>query len=756
MSNCLANSTSPYLLQHADNPVDWWEWGPEAFAEAKRRDTPIFLSIGYSACHWCHVMAHESFEDPATAADLNAGYVAVKVDREERPDVDAIYMQATVALTGHGGWPMTVFLDHDGRPFFAGTYYPPQPRGGLPSFRQLLAGIGEAWRDRRDDVASASVRIAEALAQQRRSSADGEPPTPADLDRAVALVAQDADLVRGGFGGAPKFPPSMLLEFLLRHAALTGDDAALRLAEPTLVAMARGGMYDQLAGGFARYSVDADWVVPHFEKMLYDNALLLRVYAHWWRATGNPLAERVVRGTAGFLLRELRTPEGGFAAALDADSEGREGAFYAWSPADLVAALGPDDGRWAADLLAVSEVGTFEHGTSTLQLRHDPDDAGRWESVRSRLLAARAARPRPARDDKVVAAWNGLAIAALAEAGALLEEPEWVEAAAGAADLILAVHLGADGTDQLARTSRDGRPGSSPGVLADYGDVAEGLQALYQATGDDEWLAFAGIVLDVAIGHFADGDGGFFDTADDAPALIHRPGDVTDDAEPSGWAAVAISSQPMTTLVPEAKEAIQPIQDLPAVSIHEVTPGVFIAIVAGIVIGRLFVIGHDACHMSLTPNRRLNKWLGRIAFLPSLTPYSLWDVGHNVVHHGYTSLKGVDFVWEPLTPAEYAALPMGQKLLQRIYRSGWAPGLYYMIEIWWKREFFPSEKYMPTRRSIFIKDSLLSLAFALVWIGSLVGLALYTQQSIALLLLFGFAIPFFIYSTTIFLISLVT
>jgi uncharacterized protein YyaL (SSP411 family) len=539
MSNRLANSTSPYLLQHADNPVDWWEWGPEAFAEAKRRDTPIFLSIGYSACHWCHVMAHESFEDPATAADLNAGYVAVKVDREERPDVDAIYMQATVALTGHGGWPMTVFLDHDGRPFFAGTYYPPQPRGGLPSFRQLLAGIGEAWRDRRDDVASASVRIAEALAQQRRSSADGEPPTPADLDRAVALVAQDADLVRGGFGGAPKFPPSMLLEFLLRHAALTGDDAALRLAEPTLVAMARGGMYDQLAGGFARYSVDADWVVPHFEKMLYDNALLLRVYAHWWRATGNPLAERVVRGTAGFLLRELRTPEGGFAAALDADSEGREGAFYAWSPADLVAALGPDDGRWAADLLAVSEVGTYEHGTSTLQLRHDPDDAGRWESVRSRLLAARAARPRPARDDKVVAAWNGLAIAALAEAGALLEEPEWVEAAAGAADLILAVHLGADGTDQLARTSRDGRPGSSPGVLADYGDVAEGLQALYQATGDDEWLAFAGIVLDVAIGHFADGDGGFFDTADDAPALIHRPGDVTDDAEPSGWAAVA-------------------------------------------------------------------------------------------------------------------------------------------------------------------------------------------------------------------------
>jgi uncharacterized protein YyaL (SSP411 family) len=539
MSNRLANSTSPYLLQHADNPVDWWEWGPEAFAEAKRRDTPIFLSIGYTACHWCHVMAHESFEDPQTAADMNAGFVSVKVDREERPDVDAIYMQATVALTGHGGWPMTVFLDHDARPFFAGTYYPPQPRHQLPSFRQLLAGISEAWNDRRDDVTSASGRIAEALAGQRLPATGEEPPTRADLDEAVELIARDADLARGGFGGAPKFPPSMLLEFLLRHAALSGDDRALRLAEPTLVAMARGGMYDQLGGGFARYSVDADWVVPHFEKMLYDNALLLRVYAHWWRATGEPLAERVVRGTAGFLLRELHTPEGGFAAALDADSDGHEGVFYAWSPADLADVLGAEDGSWAATLLGVTDAGTFEHGTSTLQLRRDPDDAERWESVRARLLAAREQRTRPARDDKVVAAWNGLAIAALADAGALFDEPAWVDAAAGAADLLVAVHLGADGTDQLARTSRDGRAGTSPGVLADYGDVAEGLQALFQATGDDEWLAFAGLLLDVAVQHFGDGDGGFYDTADDAPALIHRPGDVTDDAEPSGWSAVA-------------------------------------------------------------------------------------------------------------------------------------------------------------------------------------------------------------------------
>ncbi len=539
MTNRLAAATSPYLLQHAENPVDWWEWGDDAFAEARRRDVPVLVSIGYSACHWCHVMAHESFEDDATAADVNAGFVAIKVDREERPDIDAVYMQATVALTGQGGWPMTVFVDHDGQPFFAGTYYPPQPRHGLPSFRQLLAAIGEAWRDRRDEVESAGGRIAEALATQRTIEPGPAAPDREAVDRAVDLLARDADLARGGFGGAPKFPPSMVLEFLLRHSALTGDDRALRLAEPTLVAMARGGMYDQLAGGFARYSVDADWVVPHFEKMLYDNALLLRVYTHWWRATGDDLAARVVRDTADFLLRELRTPEGGFAAALDADSDGREGAFYAWSVAELVAVVGPDDGAWAADLLSVTERGTFEHGQSTLQLRTEPDDPDRWAAVRARLLTARAERPRPARDDKVVAAWNGLAIAALADAGALFGEPAWVSAAEDAADLLIAVHLGAADDDRLARTSRDGRAGTSVGVLADYGDVAEGLLALHQATGEDAWLAFAGILIDVAVGHFTDGAGGFFDTADDAPALLRRPKEVSDDAEPAGWSALA-------------------------------------------------------------------------------------------------------------------------------------------------------------------------------------------------------------------------
>ena len=355
----------------------------------------------------------------------------------------------------------------------------------------------------------------------------------------MAATEREFDSAQGGFGGAPKFPPSMLLEFLLREAARTDDAFALAMAERTLSAMARGGLFDQLGGGFARYSVDANWVVPHFEKMLYDNALLLRVYAHWWRLTGSALAERVVRQTAEFLLREMTTPEGAFASALDADSEGVEGLFYAWSPQQLIEVLGVENGEWAAGLLVVTEPGTFEHGLSTLQLPDEPEDLPRWEQVRSALLAARAERVRPGRDDKVVAAWNGLAIAALAEAGALFARPEWIEAALGAADLLLAVHLGAHDDDRLCRTSRDGRAGTNNGVLDDYGSVAEGFLALYQVTGADKWLVLAGMLLDIAIQHFADGDGGFFDTADDAPALVRRPRDASDNAEPSGWFATA-------------------------------------------------------------------------------------------------------------------------------------------------------------------------------------------------------------------------
>ncbi|SNQ46643.1 conserved hypothetical protein [Frankia canadensis] len=557
MPNKLAEQTSPYLLQHADNPVDWWPWSPEAFAEAERRGVPVLLSVGYASCHWCHVMAHESFEDAMTAAYMNDHFVNIKVDREERPDVDSVYMDVTVALTGHGGWPMTVFLTPGAEPFFAGTYFPPTPRPGMGSFRQVMEAVVDAWRTRRQEIEESGADIARRLAEAAErgpvaglasnpASGVADELTPGLLDTAVAGLSARFDTRHGGFGGAPKFPPSMVAEMLLRHAARTGDGHSLDMVTLTCERMARGGMYDQLAGGFARYSVDATWTVPHFEKMLYDNAQLLRVYLHLWRATGSALARRVVRETATFLLTDLRTEQGGFASALDADavpagatgthSRPEEGASYAWTPAGLRAALGEDDGAWAADVLGVTAEGTFEHGTSVLRLLADPPDQARFAAVRTRLAAARATRPQPARDDKVVAAWNGLAIAALAEAGALLDEPDWIRAATGAATLLRDVHL-VDG--RLRRTSRDGRVGTNAGVLEDYGDVAEGLLTLHQVTGDPQWLAIAGDLLGVVQAHFGAPDGGYFDTADDAEALLRRPRDDSDSATPSGQAAVA-------------------------------------------------------------------------------------------------------------------------------------------------------------------------------------------------------------------------
>ena len=371
MTNRLANATSPYLLQHKDNPVDWFEWSDEAFAEARERNVPVLLSVGYAACHWCHVMAHESFEDEATAAYMNEHYVNIKVDREERPDVDAVYMQATVALTGQGGWPMTCVLDHEGSPFFAGTYFPDQPRHGQPSFRQLLEAINDAWTNRSGEVAEASSRIREALARTVELSG-GSAFDRATLDDAVDRLGRDFDAEFGGFGGAPKFPPSMVLEFLLRVSTspTTGKgDEATNMVGRTLASMAAGGIHDQLAGGFARYGVDRAWVVPHFEKMLYDNGQLLSVYARWALLNDDEDAARVARGVADFMLAELGTDEGAFASALDADSEGEEGTFYVWTQAQLVDVLGPEDGAWAAELLTVTERGTFEGGTSTLQLR---------------------------------------------------------------------------------------------------------------------------------------------------------------------------------------------------------------------------------------------------------------------------------------------------------------------------------------------------------------------------------------------------
>ena len=530
--NRLASATSPYLLQHADNPVDWWEWGEDAFAAARERGVPVLLSVGYSACHWCHVMAHESFEDDATAAYLNEHYVSIKVDREERPDVDAIYMQATTAMTGHGGWPMTVVLDHDGNPFFAGTYFPDRARGGMPAFRQVLEAVHEAWTARPDDVRRVAADLRDHLQRSVSGGTVRPRSTPPSSTRPSPGCGPSATTCTAGSGVRPKFPPSMVLEALLRHAWRTGSPEARAMVDATCEAMARGGMYDQLGGGFARYAVDRAWVVPHFEKMLYDNALLLGVYARW----GTPLGERVAAETADFLVRELGTAEGGLAAALDADSEGEEGRFYVWTPAQLTDALGEDDGSWAADTFEVTASGTFEHGASTLQLLAEPADSERLADVRGRLLDARAGRVRPARDDKVVAAWNGLAIVSLVDAGRLLGREDLVDAAVRAGTLLAELHLREDGS--LLRVSRDGLAGRHRGVLEDHGCVAHGFLALAGATGDVAWLDRARLVLDHALEKFRAEDGGFYDTSADAEALVTRPRDPSDGASPSGLSAL--------------------------------------------------------------------------------------------------------------------------------------------------------------------------------------------------------------------------
>ncbi|MFJ8006545.1 thioredoxin domain-containing protein [Streptomyces fagopyri] len=542
--NRLAHETSPYLLQHADNPVDWWPWSAEAFDEARERGVPVLLSVGYSSCHWCHVMAHESFEDETTAAYLNEHFVSVKVDREERPDVDAVYMEAVQAATGQGGWPMTVFLTPEAEPFYFGTYFPPAPRHGMPGFRQILEGVHGAWTERREEVAEVAEKIVRDLGGREMSFGDDRVPGEEELAGALLGLTREYDASRGGFGGAPKFPPSMVVEFLLRHHARTGSEGALQMARDTCERMARGGIYDQLGGGFARYSVDREWVVPHFEKMLYDNALLCRVYAHLWRATGSELARRVALETADFMVRELRTAEGGFASALDADSDdgsGRhvEGAYYVWTPAQLREILG-DDAELAAEYFGVTAEGTFEEGSSVLQLPQQEGvfDAEKVAGARRLLLAARSERPAPGRDDKVVAAWNGLAVAALAETGAYFDRPDLVDAAIGAADLLVRLHM--DDRARLTRTSRDGRAGANAGVLEDYADVAEGFLALASVTGEGVWLEFAGFLLDHVLAQFTDpASGALYDTAADAERLIRRPQDPTDNATPSGWSAAA-------------------------------------------------------------------------------------------------------------------------------------------------------------------------------------------------------------------------
>ncbi|WP_250028398.1 thioredoxin domain-containing protein [Paractinoplanes maris] len=533
MANRLAGATSPYLLQHADNPVDWWEWSAEAFAEAERRDVPVLISVGYAACHWCHVMAHESFEDEQIAQLMNDGFVAIKVDREERPDVDAVYMTATQAMTGQGGWPMTVFATPAGDPFFCGTYFP------KANFARLLDSVTTAWRDQREQVIQQGANVVEAIGGAQLVGGPTAPISAELLTAAAGGLLKDQDTTNGGFGGAPKFPPHMSLLFLLRHYQRTGSGEALEAVRFAAERMGRGGIYDQLAGGFARYAVDATWTVPHFEKMLYDNALLLRVYTQLWRLTGDPFARRVADETAEFLLRDLGTPAGGLASALDADAAGVEGLTYAWTPEQLTEALG-DDGTWAADLFGVTAQGTFEHGSSVLVLARDIDAADpalvdRWKDVRERLLAVRAGRPQPARDDKVVASWNGLAVTALAEHGILTGAESSRVAAIEIATVLAERHV-VDG--RLRRVSRDGVVGEPAGVLEDYGCVAEGFLAVHQLTGDGVWLDRARELLDVALTHFGTGGGGFYDTADDAERLVTRPADPTDNATPSGQSSI--------------------------------------------------------------------------------------------------------------------------------------------------------------------------------------------------------------------------
>ncbi len=565
MVNRLAKATSPYLLQHADNPVDWWPWCDEAFAEAKRRDVPVLISVGYAACHWCHVMAHESFENEAVARLMNDDFVCVKVDREERPDVDAVYMTATQAMTGQGGWPMTVFATPDGTPFFCGTYFP------RANFVRLLGSVATAWRDQREAVLRQGAAVVEAIGGAQAVGGVTAPLTAELLDAAAGQLAQEYDETNGGFGGAPKFPPHMNLLFLLRHHQRTGSARSLEIVRHTCEAMARGGLNDQLAGGFARYSVDGHWTVPHFEKMLYDNALLLRVYTQLWRLTGDRLARRVARDTARFLADELHRAGEGFASALDADTEGVEGLTYVWTPDQLVEVLGEDDGRFAADLFGVTADGTFEHGTSVLRLARDVDDAdpevrARWQDVVGRLLAARDTRPQPARDDKVVAAWNGLAITAVAEfqqVASLLVSPDDEDAnlmdgvlivsdgaMRDAAEHLAAVHL-VDG--RLRRVSRDKIVGEPAGVLEDYGCVAEAFCALHQLTGEGRWLTLAGELLDVALARFAGPDGAFYDTADDAERLVTRPADPTDNATPSGRSAIVAALVAYAALTGETR-----------------------------------------------------------------------------------------------------------------------------------------------------------------------------------------------------------
>jgi uncharacterized protein YyaL (SSP411 family) len=530
MANRLARETSPYLLQHRDNPVDWFPWGEEALARARELDRPILLSVGYSACHWCHVMERESFEDAATAAYMNEHFVCVKVDREERPDVDALYMEAVQAISGQGGWPMTVFCDPEGVPFYGGTYFPPDEGRGMPSFRMVMEAVVDAFEARRDELRGRAAETRARLGAIGAIEPSEDSPGTELLEGALETLRAAADGERGGFGGAPKFPPASALELLLAR----GEAGHV---ERTLDAMMAGGIYDQLGGGFSRYSVDAAWLVPHFEKMLYDNALLARAYLHGWQALGHERYRRVCEETLDWALREMRGPEGGFYAALDADSEGEEGRFYVWTPQQIREVLGVE-AEAAIDFYGVTEAGNFEGGS----VLHRPGGAAAPEpaglqKARRALFEARAERVRPGLDDKRLAAWNALMLAALAEAGAALGREDYLEAARRCADFVLTAMRDADG--RLLRTYKDGEARLN-GYLEDHAFLLEALLTLYEATFEPRWFEAAETLATTTIARFGDPDrGGFFSTSDDHEDLIARRKEVGDHPIPSGNSAIA-------------------------------------------------------------------------------------------------------------------------------------------------------------------------------------------------------------------------
>ncbi len=542
MTNRLAHENSPYLLQHKDNPVDWYPWGEEALEKAKAENKPIFLSIGYAACHWCHVMEHESFEDEPTAALMNDLFVNIKVDREQRPDLDNIYMKAVVAMTGQGGWPMSVFLTPDGEPFYGGTYFPPERRYNMPAFREVLRAVAEAWEQDREGIGEQAGRLKTHIAREFSGLAgQGQALDPSVMDAAVMKLAQNYDWRNGGWGKAPKFPQPMAIEFLLQRAA-RGEKMAIDMALHALQSMARGGMYDVAGGGFARYSVDDFWLVPHFEKMLYDNAQLACAYLHAWRLTGEPAFRRVTEETLDFIARELAHPDGGFYSSLDADSEGEEGKFYVWTPDEIKAALPDNQAELVIAAYGVTEKGNFE-GQNVLQRALDDEAVAeqfgvpvdqvpeRLSAAHEGLLAARAGRVRPGTDDKVLASWNGLMLRAFAEAGRYLKNPRYTDIAKRNGAFLLAHLHREDG--RLLRAWREGQA-AHLAYLEDYGALALGLLALYQSDPDPNWFAVARRLVDSLLGLFSDPDGGFYDTGEDHEELLVRPRDLQDNATPSG------------------------------------------------------------------------------------------------------------------------------------------------------------------------------------------------------------------------------